>query len=379
MDKAPNVQMIPISKIEVGERGREDNGDLIQLQFSIDTSGLLIPIVVDKTGEHYTLVDGFRRLSCYKALSKLDIPAILKENLSEDKQKEIEHVTNIHRKQYNWLEESRAYRDLHRIWANEYNTSKSSAVFGRWTQKDTADKLKISEGKISQDIQLADAVDNYPEMQKLTTRKEAMREIRAREDNKTGEDASWIQRIARDTFLYHQFPDSINLLEDKSIHLFITDLSDYPLEDILPQLHKKLQPTGHMFIFVGHDKFARLFSSLSSLGLRFQDKPLTLTIKGENVYSNFVWCSSSSGEPPFGIKESTSVRKDEFILHHKEKPYSFYFQIVGKASNIANIVCDPCSHGINMVRACLDLRRGVKCFCPDKILYDKVLLGAIKE
>jgi hypothetical protein len=60
-----------ISEITIGERCRKDMGDIAGLATSIDSIGLLHPVVIDKQDR---LIAGARRIKAFEALGKNKIP-----------------------------------------------------------------------------------------------------------------------------------------------------------------------------------------------------------------------------------------------------------------------------------------------------------------
>jgi len=66
------VQLVPIDEIKIGERHRNDLGDLMGLASSIEKFGLLQPIGITPERE---LVFGLRRVAAYRVLGKGQIPA----------------------------------------------------------------------------------------------------------------------------------------------------------------------------------------------------------------------------------------------------------------------------------------------------------------
>lgn len=65
------MEVIPIADITVGHRHRRHLGDIAKLARSIETQGLLHPVVVDDEGQ---LIAGMRRLEAFKALGRSEIP-----------------------------------------------------------------------------------------------------------------------------------------------------------------------------------------------------------------------------------------------------------------------------------------------------------------
>lgn len=95
---------LPISKIVVGERRREDAGDIDGLAASIKRYGLLHPIVVDEANN---LVAGGRRLEACKRLKWLGVPVTLLGDLTDAERREIELEENLRRKDLTPAEETR--------------------------------------------------------------------------------------------------------------------------------------------------------------------------------------------------------------------------------------------------------------------------------
>lgn len=84
-----------IDSITVGERRREELGDIEGLARSIERYGLIHPIVID---ERHTLIAGGRRLEAAKRLGWDKIEGRIFTDLSEDEKREIELEENLRRK-----------------------------------------------------------------------------------------------------------------------------------------------------------------------------------------------------------------------------------------------------------------------------------------
>lgn len=95
---------LPLEAIIIGERRREDYGDIAALAESIKTYGLLHPIVVDQDGN---LVAGERRLRAVEALGWGSVDVRDLGELSEAERAEIELEENLQRKDLTPVERSR--------------------------------------------------------------------------------------------------------------------------------------------------------------------------------------------------------------------------------------------------------------------------------
>ena len=81
------VKLIDINKIInplMPMRTDEEDYSLIQLLDSIKKIGLLNPITVNKVGETYEIIAGYRRVSAFKALKEKRIPAFVWESGQDD-------------------------------------------------------------------------------------------------------------------------------------------------------------------------------------------------------------------------------------------------------------------------------------------------------
>jgi len=101
------VSNLRLDTIIVGQRCREQDGDIKALAASMDKLGLLHPIVV--TPDH-RLICGGRRLAAARALGWVTIPVTLAETLTDVEQAEAEAQENTHRKPYLPMELVRAAR-----------------------------------------------------------------------------------------------------------------------------------------------------------------------------------------------------------------------------------------------------------------------------
>ncbi|MCM8779858.1 MAG: ParB/RepB/Spo0J family partition protein [Candidatus Omnitrophica bacterium] len=85
--------------------------ELEELTQSIKEKGVIQPILVRKSGPHYELIAGERRLRAAKSLQINEIPAIVKD-VSDEESLEISLIENVQREQLNPIEEAHAYQHL---------------------------------------------------------------------------------------------------------------------------------------------------------------------------------------------------------------------------------------------------------------------------
>ncbi len=85
--------------------------ELVELALSIQTHGVLQPLIVVREGEGYQLVAGERRWRAAKLAGLTTVPVIVKD-LAPQQTLELALVENLQRKDLNPLEEAAAYRQL---------------------------------------------------------------------------------------------------------------------------------------------------------------------------------------------------------------------------------------------------------------------------
>jgi len=89
-----------------------DDASLEALGASIESVGLLQPIVVRAEGDGYVLVAGERRLRAVKRLGHAEIPAVIREHADDATNLTEALVENLQREDLNPLEEAAAYQQL---------------------------------------------------------------------------------------------------------------------------------------------------------------------------------------------------------------------------------------------------------------------------
>jgi len=174
------MRTIEVDKVVVTRRFREDLGDLEALKESVKRLGFLHPIGVTKDNR---LVYGRRRLEVAKQLGWQRIPCIIV-RLSDMEQKVAELEENLRRKDLNWVEEVKAKKELDRLLRSIHGEHKpgvrddSSLEPNKlWDQTKTAELLGESQPLLSQDIQLAELLEQRPELADLPTKSAAKKQM----------------------------------------------------------------------------------------------------------------------------------------------------------------------------------------------------------
>lgn len=197
-----------IAEIAVGERYREDLGDVGALAASLKQFGQLQPIIVDDVGQ---LIDGERRIRAAELLGWTEIEAIDKGDLTEEQRREIEIEANAQRKQLTAIEASKhlawkAQQAAAAIAAKRLSAeSAESPRMGRppkqvVARSEVADALGVGETTIREAEQHVAAVEAFPELEPLPqqTAIEAASELRALPEREREQVREAIQQLTPD-------------------------------------------------------------------------------------------------------------------------------------------------------------------------------------
>lgn len=143
-----NFQSFPVGKIWVApDRHRQDAGDITGLKVSINTRGLINPIVIEPDGK---LIAGFRRLSAVKELGWDQVQVQFRPELSDEERELLEYDENAHRKDLTWQENAGAILKFHELAVRINGTG--------WTQEDSAEQLGLTQRTVQYQIQVARAI-----------------------------------------------------------------------------------------------------------------------------------------------------------------------------------------------------------------------------
>jgi len=371
---------VRICDIIVGERQRKDFGDMEGLKFSIEQNGLLQPVVLEPRPDgRFNLIAGGRRLKAHQELERETIQATLRDGLDELSKLELEYEENAQRKNLTMWEEIEAIAKIHKLKKEKYNKGLPGR-FGRggWSQRDTALQLDMSEGKISQDLLLSEAVVTFPQLKEAKNRKEALYMLR-HIDIQREDDSVLVKRI-KDTFVNKPPLDGAKDLDDDSVDLLITDVTLVDPFEVVGIVSDKLNITGHAFVFLPLEKFTDLNIYISKEAhLQTKARPYVWHVKGEDTFQTYLWCSKGMASPPRYVTDHTSHRRDVTAEHNLAKPYSLYNLLIDNASLKGGFVYNPVCYDLAIVKACFDLGRSCRAVCPSKVVYDQCILSLEKK
>lgn len=164
------MKVVPFSQITLGERFREDLGNIEELAASIKEKGLIQPMSVNAD---FLLLAGGRRYHACKALGLEKVPVMVREGNDEIDAREVELVENIHRKEMGWQERAKLTARLHYLYKERDPN---------WQGKKTAQLIDQSEMNVSRALKLAAGMEVFPALGDCKTADEAFKVIKQAEE-----------------------------------------------------------------------------------------------------------------------------------------------------------------------------------------------------
>ena len=146
-DETPQQGGESVSEIDIGSifanpnqpRKAFDETALKELASSISKHGVIMPIIVNKSGDRYMIIAGERRFRASKIAGLKKVPVIIK-NYTDRQIKEISLIENLQREDLNPIEAATAMRSL----MDDYGL----------TQEDLADRIGKSRPAIANTLRL---------------------------------------------------------------------------------------------------------------------------------------------------------------------------------------------------------------------------------
>lgn len=106
------IQLVSIAQIVPGKNHRTKTDDVRDLARSIETVGLLQPVVVRKVTGGFELIAGHRRLAALALLKWDAVDAVVMSEVTDAEAIEIQIIENLQREGVHPIEEAEGFRDL---------------------------------------------------------------------------------------------------------------------------------------------------------------------------------------------------------------------------------------------------------------------------
>lgn len=167
MPETPEGRMaeLPLSLIDIGVRARKAYNNIPDLWASIAEKGLIHPIAVyERNPDDYLLLAGGRRYAAHVHGGAETIKARIYTNpLTELEIRDIELSENLDRENLTWQETVNLKKQIHDLRVQQHGQA-IAGISGGHTLEDTAEELGESRTLLAEDIKLAEALEEHPEI-----------------------------------------------------------------------------------------------------------------------------------------------------------------------------------------------------------------------
>src|SRR5208282_2681115 len=403
-----NYHDVLLDNIIVGERFRQDYGDIDGLKRSIEKFGLAFePILLDRENN---LLAGGRRFRAYTELGRSTIPSIYLDEVDDILAREIELEENIQRKELDWQEVADLTAKIHALktakYAGQLAPARDDITSGpvltdeerkqkhrtvpAWTQNNTADLMGVSPPTVTRKLFLARAMEIMPELRDEDSESAAIKKIDRRleelerelgyrqlkkagklEEGKTGQ--VWLG-------------DCLELLEkidDKSVDCIIIDppygvleaggigryeqhFDDDPvtamrtLQLVAKELQRVAKDDAHIYVFFGIKMWTQTKGIFDSLAFDVDPIPL-VWVKTTGSVVDWDFRYANYWEPILFITNRTRrlnfKRSNVFVFDSvpnnersnvAEKPLGLIQELINLSTNEGDLVLD-CFAGSGVV------------------------------
>ena len=422
---------IPVENVVFDDatRIREDLDEtsLLELVESFKNVGQITPIVIERSGQ---LVAGRRRLEAARRLGWPVIRAEYRDSLTEIDRRIIEFDENDKRRQLSWQEAARAIKEIHALKRGE-----AKSTGNVWTAANTASILGLSEGKVSEDLVLADYLSNERVANRpsrrgaLDTLKRERELVLVRElarrraeslglgvgPSATGLTGGVIYNADCRTILKDMAPDSVDLVIidppwginfDTAAQWSRRWIASYDdreeqvqtmLLEVFKLLFKVLKPTCHIYCFYPIQESQWWVERLTEAGFMVRGRPLVWFKTGQpsitDTYTSFLPAYESIlwGYKPgtdnvrrlFGrpVPEAQGWPREPTIWHENSKPLDMLGKWIESSSEVNEVVLDCFGGGGSTAASAFALGRYYISVELDEVNYKKSVerLKALEE
>lgn len=232
------LDIISTDLIDLGDRYREDLGNIEELILSIKELGQLQNLVVTESNGRYNLRAGGRRLV---ALQRLQIPEarclVFSHDLTELDILRIELEENSRRKDFGWKEEVKLKKRIYDLMIETHGEKSCSMDTSGISMRDVAKMADVSPATMSLDTALARAIERIPEVfEGCKNKSEARKQLTKISDSVIRQELAQrcTQRIEAsgapssmsnllDKYIIKDFFDGVKDIPDSSINLVELD------------------------------------------------------------------------------------------------------------------------------------------------------------
>jgi len=229
------VAMVPPASISIGDRAREEMGELTSLEESIKESGLISPLAVKELNDGtYFLLAGERRFTVLSKNNVTEIPVrIYPHDITELEVKSIELAENFYRKGFEYWEEDNLIAEIHALKQSIHGTKAPGPNQQGWGTRDTSELLGTNVASVSTAIKRTELRNISPDLfSKCKTQSDANKVIKKLNEAATKEilakkiennNSSSILNQLSKAYILRDFFDGVKEVPDNYFHLVEID------------------------------------------------------------------------------------------------------------------------------------------------------------
>lgn len=378
-----------MSQIKVPrERLREDVGDLESLATSLLKFGQLQPVIVDSDGN---LVAGYRRMNAAAMNGWTEIEVIIRENMDELDQREVELEENIARKDMTWQERVKSVAEIDRL---------RRLKDPNWTQEQTAAVAGLQRTRVTEALQLDKMMKIFPELAEAKDISQAKNWMSSKAQlvtRKIAVDANPVFTDIDSKLVLGDSVEVIKLVPDESFHAVITDppfgvdydkrtegqsgqLSSYEdsedsyvrLLSMAPDLYRVVKKDGWLIWFCGISWYERAKITFRNAGFTVDEIPIiwdrsggrTFTTRPDRYFTRGydIALHCLKGEPQLVQRgKSNIIRIDPVSQSEREllveRPVELYAELIRRLTVPGEIIADFFTGSGSCLAAAASLQR----------------------
>ncbi|MCC7570648.1 ParB/RepB/Spo0J family partition protein [Candidatus Micrarchaeota archaeon] len=409
VDEAQIFEMNP-TEIKLSKelpRHRKDMGDIKKMVESIKTFGQLQPVVINREGE---LIYGGRRLAACM-LAGINVRVCYKDTVDPVLMRELELEENIQRKSLTPAEETYAIRDLVELKQKRLGKPRQGVAGGGtgFTLEDAAEVVGKSKGYIIEAMQLAEALDQFPELAQAKKKSHIKKAYKGLQRVSQNLDA--VAKYEETVKLTNEFVlvnrdamDHMKGIPDNSIDLLLVDpiyginidstaisiggvtggnltTSGIKYEDsaekamelcqtIAKESARFCKETGHAYVFCASSHFWTLKEMFNKTGWNCAERPI-IWWKRETGQNNnpHLWFSAVYEMILFARMPSATLKAEgrpDLIqcdpvlpskrLHSAEKPIPLLKELIERTTLPGGYLYDPCMGSGSSIEAANEMK-----------------------
>lgn len=376
---------------------------IASLRDSIKEKGLIHEILVRKSPNGYQVLVGLKRLLAVTSLGEKEIEARIVEASTDDEATEISLHENLKRANLEWWQQAKLVEEYHNLQVKKHD-KRSTRVSGRgvsaegrpkkgeetWGLRETAEALGMSLGNVSENINLARAVEASPSLRNVKDRVTAIKLVRAESrriiaEDEAGGDDTFLKGVPRDDLLFGDSSALLKHIPGGSFDACITDPpwlrfhergkleKDEFTDRVFPEVFRVLRVNTFLYAFVGVDDWFYYRDFLPRFGFTVSKTPL---IWAKDGAMSPVGVSSWEYNRDFelillAVKGTPSLTKrinqsgvlrhkivaPRLMIHPHEKPLSLIQHIIEDCTFEGMSILDPFAGSGAVLEAAKNMKR----------------------